>query len=70
MELQRRLGEGRVTFRNFGVGGDLAYNVLQRLSDAVASHPKKVVVFIGGNDVLRWFQLRPEHFPHFEATPA
>src|SRR2546430_6771716 len=30
MELQRRLGERRVTFRNFGVGGDLAYNALQR----------------------------------------
>jgi lysophospholipase L1-like esterase len=52
MELQRRLGERRVTFRNFGVGGDLAYNALQRLSNVVASHPKKIVVFIGGNDVL------------------
>jgi len=52
MELQRRLGERRVTFRNFGVGGDLAYNALQRLSKVIASHPKKIVVFIGGNDVV------------------
>jgi lysophospholipase L1-like esterase len=52
MELQRRLGETRVVFRNFGVGGDLAYNALQRLSAVVASNPKKIVVFIGGNDVL------------------
>ena len=46
MELQRRLEERRVTFRNFGVGGDLAYNALKRLSDVVASNPKKVVVLI------------------------
>ena len=51
-ELQRRLGERRFVFRNFGVGGDLAYNALQRLSDVIASDPKKIVVFIGGNDVL------------------
>lgn len=52
MELQRRLGERRGTFRNFGVGGDLAYNALQRVSHVAASHPNKIVVLIGGNDVL------------------
>src|SRR5439155_8799803 len=52
IELQRRLGEGRFVFRNFGVGGDLAYNAHQRLTDVIASCPKKIVVFIGGNDVL------------------
>jgi hypothetical protein len=35
IELQRRLGETRFAFRNFGVGGDLAYNALQRLSDVI-----------------------------------
>ena len=62
MELQRRLGERRVTFRNFGVGGDLAYNALQRLSDVVASHPKKIVVFIGGNDVLALVSTKARTF--------
>ena len=62
MELQRRLGERRVTFRNFGVGGDLAYNALQRLSDVVASHPKKTVVFIGGNDVLALVSTKARTF--------
>src|ERR1044072_3441014 len=52
MELQWRLKKRRGTFRNFGVGGDLAYNALQRLSKVIASRPKKIVVFIGGNDVV------------------
>jgi lysophospholipase L1-like esterase len=52
IELQRRLGQRRFVFRNFGVGGDLAYNALQRLSGVIASCPKKIVVLIGGNDVL------------------
>jgi hypothetical protein len=32
------------------VGGDLAYNALQRLPDVMASCPNKVLVLIGGND--------------------
>src|SRR5215469_14788354 len=36
-ELQGRLGQSRFVFRNFGVGGDLAYNALQRLSGVIAS---------------------------------
>jgi lysophospholipase L1-like esterase len=51
-ELQRRLGARRFILRNFGMGGDLAYNALQRLSDVIASCPKRIVIFIGGNDVL------------------
>jgi lysophospholipase L1-like esterase len=62
MELQRRLGERRVTFRNFGVGGDQAYNALQRLSDVIASRPKKIVVFIGGNDVLTLVSTKARTF--------
>ncbi len=61
-ELQRRLGERRVTFRNFGVGGDLAYNALQRLSKVIASRPKKIVVFIGGNDVLTLVSTKARTF--------
>ena len=63
--LQKRLGRERFVFRNFGVGGDLAYNALQRLPQVIGSKPQKVVVLIGSNDVLalvsakvrRFFQL-------------
>jgi lysophospholipase L1-like esterase len=51
-ELMRRQHHGRFDFRNFGVGGDLAYNALQRLPQVIACRPEKVVVWIGGNDVL------------------
>lgn len=51
-ELERRPRNGRFNFRNFGVGGDLAYNALQRLPQVVAIRPEKVVVWVGANDVL------------------
>ena len=51
-ELKRRPRNQRFRFLNFGVGGDLAYNALERLPDVLASHPGKVVVWVGGNDVL------------------
>jgi lysophospholipase L1-like esterase len=51
-ELERRPRNKRVRFHNFGVGGDLAYNALQRLPDVLACCPEKVVVLVGGNDVL------------------
>jgi lysophospholipase L1-like esterase len=61
-ELQRRLGERRFIFRNFGVGGDLAYNALQRISDVIRCRPHKVVVFIGGNDVLALVSAKARSF--------
>lgn len=61
IELQRRLGR-RFIFRNFGVGGDLAYNALQRLSGVIASRPNKIVVFIGGNDVLALVSAKAKRF--------
>ena len=51
-ELERRPRNQRFRFRNFGVGGDLAYNALKRLPDVLACCPQKVVVLVGGNDVL------------------
>jgi len=51
-ELARRPRNQSVRFRNFGVGGDLAYNAFQRVSDVVACRPDKIVVWVGGNDVL------------------
>jgi lysophospholipase L1-like esterase len=51
-ELSRRPRNQGIRFRNFGVGGDLAYNALQRLPKVVACRPDKIVVWVGGNDVL------------------
>jgi len=51
-ELRRRPNNTLVEFRNFGVGGDLAYNALHRVPSVLASSPNKVVVWVGGNDVL------------------
>jgi len=51
-ELERRPRNRRFRFRNFGVGGDLAYNAFQRLPDVLACYPDKVVILVGGNDVL------------------
>jgi len=74
-ELERRPRHACFRFRNFGVGGDLAYNALQRVPGVLAAHPSKVVVLIGGNDVLalvstkvrRVFSLW-KHLPH-EPSP-
>jgi lysophospholipase L1-like esterase len=51
-ELQRRPGNSGFRFHKFGVGGDLAYNALQRVPDVVACRPDKVVILIGHNDVV------------------
>lgn len=51
-ELERRPGNERFRFLNFGVGGDLAYNALERLPKVIASKPDKAIVIIGANDIL------------------
>lgn len=51
-ELEKRPQNKNFRFLNFGVGGDLAYNTLQRVSSVVESHPDLVVVLVGANDVL------------------
>lgn len=51
-ELERRPALRRFTFCNFGVGGDLSWNALQRFSEVAASSPQKLVVLVGSNDVL------------------
>jgi lysophospholipase L1-like esterase len=60
--LQNRAGEERLVLRNFGVGGDLAYNALQRLAQIIASNPRKVVVLIGANDVLALVSAKVRRF--------
>jgi len=63
--LQNKLGEERFVLRNFGVGGDLAYSALQRLSQLIESNPQKVVVLIGANDVLAIVSAKVRRFYRF-----
>lgn len=73
-ELKKQPGNRRFRFHNFGVGGDLAFNALQRLPDVLACRPQIVVVWVGGNDVLalvstkvrRFFRI----FKHLPAEPS
>ena len=51
-ELERRPRNHELDFRNFGVGGDLAGDVLRRAPDVIAAAPDKVIVWVGANDVL------------------
>jgi len=70
-DLRSRPENGGRLFFNFGVGGDLAYNALQRLPAVARCNPDKVVVLIGGNDILtraskklRRFLESWKRFPH------
>lgn len=67
-ELRQRPGNSRFHFFNFGVGGDLAYNALQRLPDVRACRPEKVVVWVGANDVLAHVSPKVRWFFHVEAS--
>jgi len=60
--LQKRLGQEGFVLRNFGIGGDLAYNALQRLPDVIGSNPGKIVVLIGANDVLALVSAKLRRF--------
>jgi lysophospholipase L1-like esterase len=51
-ELRKRPRNRSYDFRNFGTGGDLAYNALQRLDGVLTSRPEIAIVWIGANDVL------------------
>jgi lysophospholipase L1-like esterase len=64
-ELARRAQNRGIRFHNFGVGGDLAYNALQRLPAVIACRPNKVIVWIGGNDVLALVSPRLRRFYSF-----
>jgi hypothetical protein len=60
--LQNRLGQERFVLHNFGVGGDLAFNALQRIPQVIGSNPQKVVVLIGANDVLALVSAKVRRF--------
>jgi len=51
-QLERRPRNHELNFSNFGVGGDLAGDVLLRVPDVIAAAPDKVIVWVGANDVL------------------
>lgn len=73
-ELKRRPRNDRFDFRNFGVGGDLAYNALQRLPQVIACRPEKVVVWVGANDALALISPKVRRFfrmsKHLPAEPS
>jgi lysophospholipase L1-like esterase len=60
--LRMSCGNEKYLFLNFGVGGDLAYNALQRLPDVIACRPDKVVVLVGGNDALALVSTKAKRF--------
>jgi lysophospholipase L1-like esterase len=51
-DLRGRPENAAVTLLNFGVGGDLAFNARERLPAVLRPRPDKLVVLVGGNDVL------------------
>src|SRR3984957_19981852 len=50
VELEQRPQNRRFAFRNFGIGGDLSFYVLERLPQVLDCRPRIVVVAIGNND--------------------
>jgi lysophospholipase L1-like esterase len=51
-ELTRRPQNGRFRFINFGVGGDLSFDITRRLDPVLRAAPDRVIVLIGTNDIL------------------
>ncbi len=51
-ELAARPQNSRFRFVNFGVGGDLSFNLADRLDPVLREAPDRVIVLIGLNDIL------------------
>jgi lysophospholipase L1-like esterase len=51
-ELAARPQNSRFRFVNFGVGGDLSFNLVNRLDPVLRVAPDRVIVLIGTNDIL------------------
>jgi lysophospholipase L1-like esterase len=69
-ELKKRPENRAIRFLNYGVGGDLSYNALQRIPHVINARPDKVLILIGTNDILsmvfanvRSFYRRWKHLP-------
>jgi len=59
-ELARRPQNGRFRFINFGIGGDLSFDLTRRLDPVLRAAPDRVIVLIGTNDILA------SVFPNFQ----
>ncbi|MGO8947155.1 MAG: SGNH/GDSL hydrolase family protein [Ktedonobacterales bacterium] len=68
-DLEQRPGNARVRFYRFAAGGDLAYNGLQRLPRVIACHPDRVIVQLGGNDVLALISRKMARFVRLTKRP-
>jgi lysophospholipase L1-like esterase len=75
-ELAKRPQNSRFRFVNFGVGGDLSFNIANRLDPVLRVAPDRVIVLIGTNDILasvfpnfRRFTRAWKHISH-EPSPA
>lgn len=62
VELEQRPQNRRFAFRNFGIGGDLSFNVLERVPQVLNCRPGIVVVAVGNNDVLALASAKARHF--------
>lgn len=62
VELEQRPQNRRFAFRNFGIGGDLSFNVLERVPQVLDCRPGIVVVAVGNNDVLALASAKARHF--------
>lgn len=60
--LTKDLANRNIRFCNFGVGGDLAYNALQRLPNVISARPDKIIVLVGGNNVLARASTKAHRF--------
>jgi lysophospholipase L1-like esterase len=74
-ELERRPRNHELDFLDLGAGGVLAGDLVRRVPDVIAMAPDKVIVWIGGNDVLasvspkaRWLFTRMRR-PSLAPTP-
>jgi lysophospholipase L1-like esterase len=61
-DLRARPENTAVTLLNFGVGGDLAFNARERLPAVLRRRPDKLVVLVGGNDVLTRVSTKLKRF--------
>ncbi len=68
-DLKQRPGNASFLFYRFADGGDLAYNGLQRLPKVIACHPDRVIVQLGGNDVLALISRTMARFVRLTKRP-
>jgi lysophospholipase L1-like esterase len=54
--LARHLGDQGYRFLNAGIGGDTAYNLLNRLSPIIKSKPYGIVIMVGTNDLSAYLR--------------